>query len=207
MELLLALGITVIITGIVASTMYTAFRAKASAEAALKKAQEVDPISEMMARDFANAVPPTGVFAGQFLSDAANLSFYAAGGDTRSAVPGDIHQVEYFISQDPNTPANTLVRRVTTNLTPADGNTTPPEELICRNVTEFTLSYFDGTNWNDTWDSTAHQDASGLDTGPVAVMVSFKMGATPDTTQKISRIFSLPCAQPVNVGGMTGGGM
>ena len=44
------------------------------------------------------------------------------GGDTHSPVPGDICKVEYYISTDGKQPPQTLVRRVTTNLTSSDAN-------------------------------------------------------------------------------------
>jgi type II secretory pathway pseudopilin PulG len=204
LELIVALGMTVVIAGVVASSMYTTFQAKKSAEGAIKQAQEADPVSEMMGRDFAAALPPTGIFAGLFSADAGTVSFYASGGDTRSAVPGDIHKVEYYISVDQ---AETLVRRVTTNLTPADGAEEPPEELVLRNVKSMELAYFDGTNWADAWDSTAQQDADGLDVLPVAVKVTLEIGMGNGESRKVERIYSLLCGEAVNVGGMIGGGL
>jgi len=89
-----------------------------------------------------------------------------------------------------------LVRRVTRNIPPLSiTQITPDEEIICRGVSSFTLQYFDGSNWNPTWDSANVED----NTVPVAVQVTLELnppaGAKPNATpQQFIRVFTLPCS-------------
>ena len=69
-----------------------------------------------------------------------------------------------------------LVRRVRRNLTAQN----PPdvdEEIICRGVSSFKLEYFDGSQWQTTWDSTENTDANNNNALPAAVRVTLEMEA------------------------------
>jgi prepilin-type N-terminal cleavage/methylation domain-containing protein len=97
-----------------------------------------------------------------------------------------------------------LVRSVTRNLL-APTAPTPEDEILCRNVKSFTLRYFDGSVWQDSWDSTTLGDIL-----PVAVEMTLETvmddekPGQPATTYKVTRVFPLACAQPAT--DTTGGG-
>jgi prepilin-type N-terminal cleavage/methylation domain-containing protein len=97
-----------------------------------------------------------------------------------------------------------LVRSVTRNLL-APTAPTPEDEILCRNVKSFTLRYFDGAVWQDSWDSTTLGDIL-----PVAVEMTLETvmddekPGQPATTYKVTRVFPLACAQPAT--DTTGGG-
>lgn len=76
---------------------------------------------------------------------------------------GAIWQVIYRIDDDPDTPERGLVREVqrVRDLT-AGTDPAPPEELAPE-VVALQLSFFDGENWQTTWDS------SGSDTLPQSI--------------------------------------
>ena len=91
------------------------------------------------------------------------------GRDTGTDLYGDVQQVEYYLSADPAAPTNNgktaaiLVRAVTRDLlsmaTGTTATTTTPahEEQILRGVQSWTVEFYDGSNWQQTWsyDSTA----------------------------------------------------
>src|SRR5438105_15902932 len=73
-----------------------------------------------------------------------------------------VRKVELLIRTDMTPP--TLVRRVTRNLL---ASTDPPveEEIICRDVRSLSLRYFDGTAWQESWDSTTVGDVLPVPVG------------------------------------------
>lgn len=206
MELIIALGITVMIGAVLAGAMHTSFKAKESTERALKAARGLDAIGEILSSDLASAVPPTGIFASGFQGGSESILFYAAGGESRAVLPGDIRKIELFLSDDP-LQSNMLLRRVNTNLTPADAEATAPDEPLCRYVTKFQLEYSDGTQWLEGWDSTAHQDADNLDSLPLAVRITLEITPPEEPMRRMVKVVNLPCAQPSMGVTPFGGGM
>jgi hypothetical protein len=88
----------------------------------------------------------------------------------------------------------------------------PYEEVLCRSVRNFNLRYFDGTQWQDQWDSTTLGD-----TMPTAVEVHLEFDVHGDDGSvrpySLTRVFAVPCAQAasgstetVSGGEATGGG-
>ncbi len=80
----------------------------------------------------------------------------------------------------------------------------PDEEVLCRNVRSFTVQYFDGTNWQDNWDSTTVGNVL-----PMAVAFTIELNpANPKnpnaTPLRISRVITLPCAKPSNTAQLGG---
>jgi hypothetical protein len=209
LELIVALAITTLVGGVLASSMYTAFRTKRAADEALAEARGAGILTELVREDLSSALPPTGIFAGAFTGlpkeqteeNSDHVSFYSSGGDSRLPVAGDIRRVEYYVSNQEGM-EGTLVRRVTTNLLPGDGVEDGPEEALCRNVTAFSIMYFDGTVWVNTWDSTTHLDATGLGTLPLAVAMHIEISEPDQKVQKVAVTVTLPCAQPLETGAL-----
>lgn len=76
---------------------------------------------------------------------------------------------------------------------PAPAAPPPDEEVICRGVSNFMIEYFDGTDWQQTWDPTQYNN-----TLPAAVRVTLELNRTdrngkPTVIRNIS-VFSLPCS-------------
>jgi hypothetical protein len=127
------------------------------------------------------------------------------GGRGDPTLYGGVHRVELVVTPatDGSGGAN-LVRRVTRNLL-ASTEALPDDEVLCRHVTEFTVRYYDGYQWAETWDSTQLGD-----TLPMAVEVALAVDAPPGSpaakaaeamaarggvapAYRASRIFFLPC--------------
>lgn len=195
LELLVALTMSATIAGSLAASLYIGYRARNSAEAAINAAHVNDAVADVIMRDLVNAVPPTPnpnntfVLAGPFYGDTSSVSFYCSGGERRGDIPTDIKLVEFTVTEGANGAGNALVRNVTTN-TLAAVQPDPVQEIICRDVLSFTLSYSDGSAWYETWDSIEHGDAL-----PYAVVLTIEQAVPdrPDETRTIERKVLLPC--------------
>ena len=107
------------------------------------------------------------------------------------ALPGvaEVRMVDLLLVPAPS--GNVLVRRVTTNIL----STSTPEyydEIVCRGVRAFNVRYYDGSAWQESWDSTQ------LDNNcPTAVEITMEL-ARPDGDQvrvtRFTRVFLLSCS-------------
>ena len=226
-ELLLALAISATVAAAITSAMYTAFRTKSNIEDALEATRASDIAADTLSTELALALPPTASNAasttlqlssslntldqtliGPFVGDAASLDFFASGPESKADLQPDIREIQYLLIPDPQatTPtankANTqlLIRRVRTNLL-EDNPQDPPDVVLARDVINFTLSYYDGSNWTDTWDSTQLATPSGPTAIPVAVQFTLELApikAGSANSRLTTRIVPLPCAQPAS---------
>lgn len=212
LELILAMTITCMLAVTLYATLRTAFRAQASASNSIESLRSGQIAMQLIGKDLTNALPPTGILAGAFygipkgssgseMSD--TIEFYAICSgvdDDNDPTRGDgIWQIDLTIDNGPDgTPC--LVRRIQRNLT-ASEIPDPEEEVLCRNVTSLTCLYYDGTQWIDSWDSTAEQD-----TLPLAVQVTLELSPTKQNEKgyTLTRTFSLPCTVVSNLNGGAG---
>jgi len=206
LELLVALAMASLLALSLFTAMNVTFRARRSATAAIEKSRAITIASEIISQDLQSVPPPTGILAGQFIGQrqaGANggnndaLEFYTAentGAADDNPMNDGIHKVDLLVRTDVNPPV--LVRQVTRNL--LSPNQPPPEEeILCRGVRNFTLQYYDGTSWQDDWDSTGSGDVL-----PMAVSITLELD-NPDPTQNdgkpisVSRIIPLSCGKSV----------
>jgi hypothetical protein len=81
------------------------------------------------------------------------------------------------------------------------------EEVLCRNVRAFSLRYFDGYTWQESWDSTTLDNALPL---AVAMTLELDDPANPAPAgmkvpgRAVTRVFPLACAKLTD---LTGGGL
>jgi prepilin-type N-terminal cleavage/methylation domain-containing protein len=196
LELLLAMAMSAIIAGSLATTLFVAYRARNAAERTIDASHTTDAISDVLKRDLANAMPPTPnpddhlVLSGPFQGDTSHVDFYCSGLESKADVQGGCRWIELALASDPKDASRQiLVRRVCTNLL-APMKQDPTEERICSNVSAFTLRYYDGTSWYDMWDSADHADAL-----PVAVEVTISLLPNANSSQptEMVRIVRIPC--------------
>jgi hypothetical protein len=141
--------------------------------------------------------PPTGTYCGPFVGVNDAVQFCTIGRDEPrddSPLAEGVRRVDLMLRSDVQPPA--LVRRVTRNLQPAS-TADYVEEVLARDVTAFSLRYFDGGMWQESWDSTVVGDVL-----PMAVGVIVEVGdaAKPDTPPKrVSIVVPLSCAKPADV--------
>jgi prepilin-type N-terminal cleavage/methylation domain-containing protein len=231
LELLVALAIVTVLAGAMVASLRVAFKAKAACEAATDSTRSVDLAFELLRQDLMNAMPEltntptvTGPMEGTDNGSLDDLNFFT----TASAPDGpdanmDVKQVEWLADMPTAGPTNgtvssapasttggrCLLRRVTRNVL-ASVTPTPVEQMICRNVSALNFRYYDGTDWNDSWDSDAQGQAL-----PMAVEVTLQLqvppadasSGAPPTTKTYVRVFQVACSslQPSGVTGAGGG--
>ena len=88
------------------------------------------------------------------------------GRSTSGSVGSDVQQVEYYITNDPNTAASgdapgggVLVRAITRDLL-ATTPTVSRQETILTGVQSLQVQFYDGTNWQDSWEFTSSTAAA-----------------------------------------------
>lgn len=217
LELVIALAMVAILATSLYVSIRIAFRAQATAEAAVTPSRTMDLAMEFLRADFENALPQgdnlAGAMSGVTSTDArGNLSeevvlYTTAASPLRSSGNGEIKQVELLVTTTDDSSQYVLVRRVTRNLLSAL-EVEPDEQIICRNVKTFDVRYFDGSDWLDDWDTS---ETNAL---PMAVEVNLEI-ELPSTTPvaygtarptiRSSRVFKLACSTLTATGLSTGG--
>ncbi|HUO07382.1 MAG TPA: type II secretion system protein GspJ [Phycisphaerae bacterium] len=204
-EVLLALGITVIIGAILAASLWTATKASRTADAAVEEYRQTSTVGDILEREIANCLPPTGQLAGPFEGLSDDIQFFTTGPEPKASVQGDIRGIEYTTAASSgNTTGQTLIRRVTTNLL-AQVAVTPPDQPICTGVNTLEFWYYDGTEWQDSWDSTQTNNTLPMAVKFTLTLLPAKQGGQPLTT---TRIVPLSCYNPSasSSSSTTGGG-
>ena len=98
------------------------------------------------------------------------------------------------------------MRRVTRNLLSPSDTPVVDQEIFCRGVAGFSVDYYDGTTWYNSWGTTD-------DTGPtpVAVQVTLSLNRPGSSAQaapvQFVRIFNLACTAPGNGSSPEDGGI
>src|SRR5215469_15896077 len=212
LELLVALLISGILAFSLFSSLHIAFKTQENSKSDVAPIGSIDMAWDLLRADLQAAQPPNpaasplptqppasnGVLVGPF--EGAQNGSQAGVGDTidfftngyapqHQSGNGEIKHVLLTTKQEPD--GISLVRQVIPNLL-SQQNPVPDEEVICRNVTMFTLTYYDGEQWQTSWDSTQYNNSL-----PAAVEVTIEFhppGAT-DARQIVHqrRVFALSC--------------
>jgi len=228
-ELIVAMAMVAVLAGSLYLTLRVAYQDKQIAETAIEPSRTAELAMEILRADISNALEsknndsngtPTGivgnyptnpgyVFEGTDGTsnngrDNDDLVFYTTADSPQHVdANGDIKYVELTMIQPSNSSNYVLVRRVIRNLfTSTPG--TPDTEVICRNINGFNVQYYDGTEWLDSWDSSAELNpTTGDQTIPIAVAVTLELDrptASGQGTQtyRYNRVFPLAnsSAQP-----------
>jgi type II secretion system protein J len=194
-EITLALAVSAIVLAAIGGVFYSAVRLRERTMAMVDEAAPLQQTISLLRRDLKGAVLPGGVMAGAMqsgvvsgnLSQLDGIEIYTTTGIINDAGPwGDLQKVTYQL-QDPTTGPRTggrdLIRSVTRNLLSTVAEEADDQWLM-GNVQDLQFAYFDGTAWNDTWDST-----TGQTNLPTAVRVRLQLWAGPSTgSQKMDPI-------------------
>ena len=206
---LLELSLAMAMMAMLALTLYMsitiALRARESSAATIAPVRAATVASDLIRQDLESVLPPTGNLAGPFIgysngglpngrSDA--ITFYCVGGDPAlgdTPLAEGIRRVDLLVRSDVTPPI--LVRQVNRNLL-AQAEMPPEEEILCRNVRSLAIRYFDGTTWQETWDSTTMGDVL-----PTAVEMTLELDVVrkpglPPQPYRVLRIIPLACAKP-----------
>ena len=217
LELLLSMAIVAVLTLALYSAFYAAFKARDVAQSQVIGVRAATVALDMIEQDLKSVQPPdpsfdadnangeattgsgTGPFDGPFMgyasggsggSSGAEIDCYSMGHDfdkPDSLFSEGMRHVQIMLTQDGQT--SQLIRNINRNLLSPNGETLTPE-VLASNVISFSAQYYDGVNWNDSWDSTQ------TDVLPVAVDITLEVqdpNSTDKKTYKASRMIVLPC--------------
>jgi general secretion pathway protein J len=221
LEVILAMMLACLLSVAMYKSAFVAFNARKTAMTASDPIRAVSIAADLVRRDLESVPPPTGILAGPFQgthsagpngSDNDTLTFFTIAADPSAALPQNaaqdnplsdgIRKIELGLRSDVQPP--TLVRHVTRNLMPGqDANV--EEEILARDVRGLSIRYFDGTNWQEDWDSTVVGDVL-----PVAVAITVELNdpdhpAPQPSQRKTTRVIALPCAKILDTATGTGG--
>ena len=168
LELLVAIAVGAIVLLVISGTFFGAIRLSNTTHDRIASDLELQRTLGIVRKDFAGIMLPGGVLAGQFQTTVASSLTQGTYGDqvgpdlytNTGTVDGwgpfsEVQLVEYYLS--PNTDGGngrSLVRVVTRNLLPVQ-TTTPDVQTLLSGISNATIDYYDGSQWTDTWDSSA----------------------------------------------------
>jgi prepilin-type N-terminal cleavage/methylation domain-containing protein len=180
-EILLASAAAALVLVAVYGVFTNAMKLRDVATERVRESRERMRATKVIRDDLRNALISGGLLASVVEGDATqsgagNSGFpgylkimTTNGKDTDDDLWGDVQQVEYYIVKDPTnttgvTNAGELVRAVTRDL--LDTTTPPPkEEPILERVESLKVAFYDGTNWQTSWDYDASASGSNSGTG------------------------------------------
>ena len=115
-------------------------------------------------------------------------AFYTAVGVVDDLSPfGDIERVSYFLASPTNdAPGMDLFRSVTRNLLPVT-QSEASDQFLMGGVEDISFQYYDGNAWQDTWDSTMTDSATGL-TNNLPRAIKLELQLYRDSSQRESPI-------------------
>jgi len=187
-EMVLAIGVAALVLIAINTVLFAALNLRDETAGAVDAATPVDQTMTFLRRDLECVMTPTNgttkILSGDFRvgnvnSDGVSVPvaiemFTATGSLSDSAPWADIQRVTYELKDSANLNAagKDLVRSVARNLLTI---TTPDveDQLMLSGVESVKFSCFDGSQWQDTWDTTGLTSANT--NLPVAVRVDIQM--------------------------------
>jgi type II secretion system protein J len=185
-EMILAIGVAAIVLVAINAVFFSALHLREVTQAAVDEATPVNQALTILRRDLQCAVPPepNGVLTGDFkagtvtsigISLPVAVEMFTATGTLHDNEPwGDIQRVTYELKDpaDHTAPGKDLIRSVTRNLL-STAALDVEDQWLMSGIENIKFSCFDGTQWNDAWDTT---DMTSMNTNlPVAVRVLIQM--------------------------------
>jgi type II secretion system protein J len=211
-EMVLAIGVAAIVLVAVNTVLFAALRLRDATSNVVNAAAPVDQTVTFLRRDLECVVTPTNgtskVLSGDFkvgnvsspgVPEPVAVEMFTATGALGASAPwADIQRVTYELKQpaDRSAAGKDLVRSITRNLLTL---TTPEveDQLLLSGVAGIKFSCFDGSQWQDTWDTTG---LISVNTNlPVAVRVDIQMsGNGSATTEPIEIIVPIDSQSRTN---------
>lgn len=203
LEILIAIAAFAIVLAAINSVFYSGLKLRNRAAASLEKSLPLTQALTVLKRDLANLAVPGGTLSGELQTSLISGSASLTGGASDSSTPvsPDFHtlsglvdadapwpslqRVSYRLADATNTAAlgKDLFRAVTRNLLPSAVEDPPQEQLLLQGVEDVLFFYHDGTDWLESWDSTADETRKL----PRAIKVQLVM-ATADRASQSSPI-------------------
>lgn len=167
-EVLLAVAIFAIVLGAINTVFYSALKLRNKTSELLDKSVPTEQAIKIIKRDLANLVPPSGPLTGQLQSTPTTNAiagvngpiFYCASGSIDEINPWpDVQKVAFTLVQSTNRfEGFDLVRVVDRNIL-APTPSQPVSQKLMGGVDQIAFQFFDGSQWQSTWDSTLQSPA------------------------------------------------
>ncbi len=193
LEILLALAVSGIVLSVVTTVYFSALQLRNRTAQSFDDALPLQHAVTVMKRDLAALLPPGGTLSGELQSSPSaesmsSMNLFAGGqqvspllhtatGIIDDYTPfADVQRVAYYLVDPTNSYAlgRDLIRVVSGNLLPATTDESSSRWLM-GGVESMYFQFYDGTAWQDTWDSTT---SSNL---PTAIKVQLALAT--DGTQ------------------------
>jgi type II secretion system protein J len=194
-ELILSVGIMAIVMIVINSVFFSAMRLRERTGETVDESLPIQQALAILRRDLQGAVAPSadGILSGDFkvggvssigVGQPVDIELYTTTGVLRENEPwGEVQKVAYQLRLPENRSASgrDLVRSVTRNLL-ATMTQQPDDQWMMGGIESIQFSCYDGTTWNDTWDSTITTNL------PAAVRVRILMSNPGGTTGSLRPI-------------------
>ena len=210
-EMILAIGVAALVLVAVNAVLFTALHLRQVTTDVVDAATPVDQTFTFLRRDLQCVVTPTNgtskVLSGSFRVGTVNSTgisepvaaemFTATGALSASAPWADIQRVTYELKNSTAVSGQRdLYRSVTRNLLSIS---TPDvtDQLMLSGVESVKFSGYDGSRWNDTWDTS---DATSLNTNlPLAVKVEIKLAGADKNAEPIQLVVPIDAVVRTNM--------
>jgi len=182
--MILAIGIAAMVLVAINAVFFTAVRLRDAATEAIDAATPIDQAVSTIRRDLQCVVTPKpgGLMSGDFktgnvtstgISTPVAAELYTSTGSMSASEPwGEVQRVTYELKSSVNG-SRDLYRSITRNLL-TTGTPDVEDQLLLSGVADLHFSCYDGSQWQDTWDTS---DTSGVSTNlPLAVRVRIQLG-------------------------------
>lgn len=186
-EVILALAIAAVVLVAVNGLFYSALRLRERSLDAFEAAQPLQRTLAILQQDLANLVPPGGTLGGVLQTTPTNTAvrpglaspeFRTATGRVDDTAPwAEVQKVSYLLADPATTSTNrgqgrALIRSVVRNLLPS-GMDEYDDQWLMEGVESLNFSFYDGTQWWTTWDSSSQTPPF-----PLAIKVELQPAAT-----------------------------
>jgi prepilin-type N-terminal cleavage/methylation domain-containing protein len=210
-EILLASAAAALILAAVYGVFTHAMHLRDSATQRIHDTRLRDRAAAIIRNDLRNALISGGLFASLVQGDSngtdgenSEMPGYlklttTTGKDTDDALYGDVQQVEYYVIRSSTgsavTGGGTLVRAVTRDLLDTDPQ--PLTQDVLYGVQSFHVTFYDGTNWDSSWEFNTADNASSSSGSSSASTSGTSTGAS--TSGSNGNTETLPLAIRVDV--------
>ncbi len=178
-EVLLAVVIFAIVLAAMSTVFYSALRLRNRTAAHLEEKLPIQHATAIMQRDLAGLVAPGGMLASNLTTAASGAMqaqnatpFFVNTGNIDDTSPwGEVQKVAYYLTDSTNQPGSKdLMRAVTRNLL-APAEEVPVTQWLMSGVRNLAFSFYDGTAWTETWDSSVTTNL------PTAIKVQIELAS------------------------------
>ncbi len=199
-EIMLAMAVSAIVLAGIGGVFYSALRLREHTAAAIDEALPLQQAMTVLRRDLKGSLPPGGTvaLAGDFrieaqgggVSENFRLHFYTSSAVINDATPfGDIQEVLYELRDPEDRSQSPLGKELyrSINRNPLTTSTAEPTvQWLVGNVQSLGFSAYDGSDWRDSWDTSA-----GDTNLPTAIRIRIALASADKSIANVQQPFTM----------------